>query len=119
MHGCLEYIRRRQRVGIHILTGAGGGDALDTFLEIGHAVVGAADLEAEDPLGVLTLEVDVVAELTAEDGRVDEVGLLDDVWYGFEIFIGFGDEDFVVGVLVGGGEMIWEAALDEGVWVPG
>ena len=50
---------------------------------------------------------------------MDEVGLLDDVWDGFKFFIGFGDEDFVVGVLVSGGEMIWEAALDEGVWVPG
>ena len=45
----------RQRVEIHMLTGAGGSDALDTFLEIGHAVVGAADLEAEDSLGVLAL----------------------------------------------------------------
>ena len=87
MHGCLECIRRRQKVGIHILTGAGGGDALQIFilfLEIVHAVVGAADLEAEDWLGVLALEVDFVAKLFAEDGHTDELGLLDDVWDGFK-----------------------------------
>ena len=116
MHGCLEYIRRRRGVEIHILTGAGSGDSIDTFLEIGHAVIGAANLEAEDPLGVLALEIDVVAELTAENGRVEEVGLLDDVWDGFKFFIGFGDEDFVVGLVVGGEEMVWKAALNEGVW---
>ena len=67
---------------MHILTGAGGGDTLETWLKIAHGVVGAADLEAVDPLGVLALDVDVVAEPIAEDGHVEEVGLPDDLWVG-------------------------------------
>ena len=79
MHGCLECIRRRQRVEINILTGTDGGDAVVTWLEMVHGVEGAADLEAEDLLGVLTLEIDLIAELSAEDGREEEVSLPDDV----------------------------------------
>lgn len=100
MHGCLESIRRRRRGEIHILTGADGGKALYiflVFLEMSHAVEGAADLEAEDLLSVLALEVDVVAKFFAENFRVKEVGLLDDLWKLFKYFIGFGDEFFVVG----------------------
>ena len=119
MHGCLECIRRRQIVEIHILTSAGGGNAIDTILEIAHGVVGAADLEAVDQLGVLALDVDVVAEPIAEDGHVEEVGLLDDIWDGLKFYIGFGDEESVVVLAVGGEEMVWEAALDGGVWGAG
>ena len=36
----------------------------------------------------------------------------DDLWDGLKFYIGFGDEDFVVGLVVGGEEMVWEAALD-------
>jgi hypothetical protein len=115
VHGCLECIRRRQRVEICILTGAAGGDALGAvfFAEIVHAVEGAADLEAEDHLGVLALEPDLVAESLAEIDREDEGGLRYDV---LKAFLRFEDEGDVVGVGIGGEEMVWEAALDEGVW---
>ena len=115
MHGCLECIRRRQRIEIHILTSTGGGYALDTCLENRHSIVGTADLETEDLLGVLALKVDVVPELFAEDGRVDEVGPLDDVWGFFKPFIGFGDHLFVVG-FISGDVMVWKATPDGGVW---
>lgn len=88
------------RVGdaLGVVAGAARDDAPPAVLcvEMGHLVVGAAQLEAEDGLQVLALEQHIALEAVAEVGRVRERRLLHDL-----VHLGGQDQAQVVGVAAG------------------
>ena len=71
---------RRVCNALGVVARTAGHDAAPAVLgvEVGHLVVGAAQLEAEDGLQVLALEQDIALEPVAEIGCLCQRRLVDD-----------------------------------------